>query len=86
MPDLCIEAMDISGEFQNLVVTSGIVQKGILENASLLETGEWPSSIQHLPHTELHTKGYCYKEEMGYCPHCAESWQGKSPSAYISVT
>ena len=30
--------MDISGEFQNLV-TSGIVQKNILENASLLESG-----------------------------------------------
>ena len=38
MPDLRIETMDISGEFQNLVVTSGIVQKDILENASLLET------------------------------------------------
>ena len=38
MPDLRIETMDSSGEFQNLVVTSGIVQKGILENASLLES------------------------------------------------
>ena len=35
-------------------------------------------TIQHLPHTEFHTKGYCYKQEMGYCSHCAESWQGKS--------
>ena len=26
--------------------------------------GEWTSSIQHLPHTELHTKGYCYKQEV----------------------
>ena len=38
MPDLRTETMDSSGEFQNLVVTSGIVQKGILENASLLES------------------------------------------------
>ena len=40
IPDLRIETMDISGEFQNLVVNSGIlvVQKGILENASLLES------------------------------------------------
>ena len=71
MSDLCIETMDISGEFQNLVVTSGIVQKGILENASLLESDLVAYSI--LPHTELHTKGYCYKQEMGYCTHCAES-------------
>ena len=35
--------------------------------------GELTSSIQHLPHTELHTKGYCYTQEMGFCPHCAES-------------
>ena len=33
-----IETMVSSGEFQNLVVTSGIGQKGILENASLLES------------------------------------------------
>ena len=26
--------------------------------------GEWTSSIQHLPDTELHTKGYCYKQEV----------------------
>ena len=38
MPDLRKETIDISGEFQNFVVTSGIVQKGILENASLLES------------------------------------------------
>ena len=57
MPDLRIETMDISGEFQNLVVTIGIVQKGILEKCIIV--GEWTSSIQHLPHTELHTKGYC---------------------------
>ena len=37
MPDLRIETMDSSGEFQNLIVISGKVQKGILENASLLE-------------------------------------------------
>ena len=30
--------MDSPGEFQNLVATSGIVQKSILENASLLES------------------------------------------------
>ena len=36
MPDLCVEKMDISGEFQNLVVTSRLVQSGILENGSLL--------------------------------------------------
>ena len=30
--------MDITGEFQNLVVTSRIVQRDILENASLLES------------------------------------------------
>ena len=29
--------MDISGEFQNFVVTIGILQKGILKNASLME-------------------------------------------------
>ena len=38
MPDLRIETMDSSGEFQNFVVTSGIVQQGVLENASLLES------------------------------------------------
>ena len=38
MPDLRIETMDSCGEFQNLVVPSGIVQKGILENAPLLES------------------------------------------------
>ena len=38
MPDLCVEKMDSSGEFQNFVVTSRIVQRGILENASLLES------------------------------------------------
>ena len=43
--------------------------------------GEWPSSIQYFPHTELHTKGYCYKQEVGYYPHCAELWQGESPGA-----
>ena len=47
MPDLRIETMDISGEFQNLVVTSGIVQKGILENASLLESELVAYSIYH---------------------------------------
>ena len=46
MHDLCLEKMDSSGEFQNLVVTSRLVQRGILENASLLETwlekvGNW---------------------------------------------
>ena len=30
--------MDISGEFRNFVVTNGIVQKGILENASLMKS------------------------------------------------
>ena len=55
--------MDISGEFQNLVVTSGIVQKNILENASYF--GEWTSSIQQLPYTQSSTqKGYCYKQEV----------------------
>ena len=38
MPDLRIEKINSTGEFQNLVVTSGKVQKGILENASLLES------------------------------------------------
>ena len=38
MPDLCVKKIDISGEFQNLVVTSRLVQRGILENASLLES------------------------------------------------
>ena len=47
MPDLRIETMDSSGEFQNLVVTSGIVQKGILENASLLESELVPYSTYH---------------------------------------
>ena len=47
MPDLRIETMDISGEFQNLVVTSGIVRKGILENASLLESELVAYSIYH---------------------------------------
>ena len=47
MPDLRIEIMDISGEFQNLVVISGIVLKGILENASLLESELVAYSIYH---------------------------------------
>ena len=41
--------------------TSGIVQKGILENTSLLESGLVAYIIYH---TELHTKGYCYKQEV----------------------
>ena len=45
--NLCVEKMDISGEFQNLVVTSGIVQKSILENASLLGSGLVAYSIYH---------------------------------------
>ena len=47
MPDLRIETMDTPGEFQNLVVTSGIMQKGILENASLLESELVAYSINH---------------------------------------
>ena len=47
MPDLRVETIDISGAFQNLVVTSGIVQKGILENASLLESELVAYSIYH---------------------------------------
>ena len=46
MPEF-VEKIDISGEFQNLVVTSGIVQKSILENASLLESGLVAYSIYH---------------------------------------
>ena len=38
MPDLCVEKTDSSGEFQNFVMASRLVQKGILENASLLQT------------------------------------------------
>ena len=47
MPDLRIETIDISGEFQNFVVTGGIVQKGILENVSLLESDLVAYSIYH---------------------------------------
>ena len=84
MPDLCIETMDISGEFQILVVTKwNYSAEG--HSRKYIIVGEWTRIIQHLPHTELHTKAYCYKQEVGYCPHCAESWQGKSPSAYISA-
>ena len=36
MTDLCVEKMDSSGEFQNFVVASRLVQKGSLENAPLL--------------------------------------------------
>ena len=36
MPDLSVEKMYSSGEFQNFVVASRLVQRGILENASLL--------------------------------------------------
>ena len=56
MPDLRIETMDISGEFQNLVVTSGIVEKGILENASLLVSELEAYSIittHRVPHIRL---------------------------------
>ena len=56
MPDFRIETMDVSGEFQNLVVTSGIVQKGILENASLLESKLIAYRINHkhrAPHKRL---------------------------------
>ena len=53
MPDLCVEKTDSSGEFQNLVVTSRLVQRSILENASLLEselvvsqcTAQWSYSV-----------------------------------------
>ena len=51
MPDLCIETMDSSGEFQNLVVTGGIVQKGILENVSLLESEQVEYSTCHAQST-----------------------------------
>ena len=53
MPDLCVEKMDISGEFQNLVVTSriGLVQRGILENASLLESELVAYSTCHTQYT-----------------------------------
>ena len=51
MPDLCVEKMDISGEFQNLVVTSRIVQRGILENASLLENELVACSTCHTQYT-----------------------------------
>ena len=47
MPDLRIQTMHSSGKFQNLVVTSRIVQKGILENASLLESGLVAYSTYH---------------------------------------
>ena len=55
--------MDISGEFQNFVVTSGIVQKSILENASLLESGLVAYSIYH---TQSSTQKAinCYKQEV----------------------
>ena len=36
MSDLCVEKMDSSGEFQTFVVASRLVQRGILENASVL--------------------------------------------------
>ena len=39
--------MDISGAFQNFVVTSGIAQKGILEIALLLESELVAYSIYH---------------------------------------
>ena len=51
MPDLCVEKMDISGEFQNLVVTSRIVQRDILENASLLESELVAYSTCHTQYT-----------------------------------
>ena len=51
MPDLCVEKMDISGEFQNLVVTSRIVKRGILENASLLESELLAYSTCHTQYT-----------------------------------
>ena len=51
MPDLCVETMDISREFQNLVVTSRIVQRGILENASLLESDLVAYSTCHTQNT-----------------------------------
>ena len=54
MPDLRIETMDSSGEFQNLVVTSGIVQKGILENASLLES-------ELVAYSNYHTQSFTQK-------------------------
>ena len=36
MPDLCVEKMDCSGEFQNFVVATRLMHRGVLENASLL--------------------------------------------------
>ena len=47
MPDLRIETMVNSGQFWNLVVTSILVQRRILENASLLETELVENSTCH---------------------------------------
>ena len=51
MPDLRIETMDSSGEFQNLVVTSRLVQRGILESASLLKSELVAYSTCHTQNT-----------------------------------
>ena len=54
MPDFRIETMDSSGNLQNIVMTSGIVQKGILENASLLES-------ELVAYSTYHTQSFTQK-------------------------
>ena len=86
MPDLQIETMVSSRDFWNLVVTSRLVQRVILENASLLES---ELVVYSTYHTQCTTKwSYCVKRkccDLAIFIIIAELWQGESPSAYISA-
>ena len=70
MPDLSIEKMDSSGEFQNFVVASRAVQKCTRNFSTLVElTG----AIEWLLQAELYTIKLLCKQEvlwLGYYINC----------------
>ena len=78
MPDLCVEKMDISGEFQNFVVTNRLVQRCTRNFSTLVEltgTIEWLLQAMH------YTMELLCTQEVGYC---VETCRG-IPLCYISA-
>ena len=75
--------MDSSGKFQNLVVTSGIVQKAILENASLLESELVAYSTYH---TQSSTQKAIVINRKWAIVLIVLTHAGETPYDYISST
>ena len=79
MPDLRIETMDISGEFQNFVVTSRLVQICTRNFSTLVEmTG----TIEWLLQAVLYTIELLCKQEVlwpAYCYHYCWLMAGEIP-------